>query len=157
MKSLKLNKLEVEIMVGIRKPIPHHEILKASQSSGDLVEVYRQKVRSQKTRMIRLLGKKGSAKIIHTLLGYELQASYKRIHCPDLVTARYLKIFSELGCHSIHLPYDPTITAQLIPELENSLESIIHKVHELFPKNSAIQQYVIQKIYAIIRQQLKSS
>jgi hypothetical protein len=107
--------------------------------------------------MIRLLGKKSSAKIIHTLLGYELQASYKRIHCPDLVTARYLKIFSELGCHSIHLPYDPTITAQLLSELENALENINRKVQELFPKNTALQRYVIQKIYAIIRQEIKSS
>jgi hypothetical protein len=156
MKTLKLNKLGVENMAGMRKPIPHLEIFKASQSGGDLVNAYRQKVRSQKTRMIRLLGRKGSAKIIHTLLGYEVQSSYKRIHCPDLVTARYLKLFSEIGCHSIHLPYDPTVTAQLIPEFENSMENIERKVRELFPKNAEVQQYVIQKIYAIIRQQLLS-
>jgi hypothetical protein len=143
-----------------KRKIPHCEILRASQSCGDLgslVETYRQRVRSQKTRTIRLLGRKSSAKIINTLLGYELQASYKRIHCPDLVTARYLKLFSEIGCHSILLPYDPTLTAQLIPEFEKSLESIGNKIRELFPKNADLQQYVTHKIYAIIRQQLKES
>jgi hypothetical protein len=152
--------LNLENRKGANK-IPHRKLLHESQSfgglHGSLVEAYRQKVRSQKTRIIRLLGRKSSAKIIHTLLGYELQASYKRIHCPDLVTARYLKLFSELGCHSIHLPYDPTVTSQLIPEFENLLENINRKVRETFPKNAGLQQYVIQKIYAIIRQQLKSS
>ncbi len=157
MKNHKFVKPGRESMNGACKAIPHLEILKASQCGGDLVQAYRQKVRSQKTRLIRLIGRKSSAKIIHTLLGYELQSSYKRIHCPDLATARYLKIFSEIGCHSIHLPYDPTSTAQLIPEFESSLENISLKVHELFPKNARIQKYVIQRVYAILRRQLLSS
>jgi hypothetical protein len=144
-----------------KQKISHRKLLLESQSFGDLdgslVNRYRQKVCSQKTRIIRLIGRKSTAKIIHTLLGYELQASYKRIHCPDLVTAQYLKIFSDLGCHSIHLPYDPTVTAQLIPEFEILLENINRKVRETFPKNTGTRQYVIQKIYEIIRQQLKSS
>ena len=144
-----------------KQKIPHQKLLYESQNCGDLkssfADVYRNKVRSQKTRIIRLLGRKGPAKIIHTLLGYELQASYKRIQCPDLVTAQYLKIFSELGCHSIHLPYDPTVTALLIPEFENLLQRIHRKVKETFPKNATLQRYVIQKIYSIIRQQLKAS
>jgi hypothetical protein len=136
--------------------IPHRKILLESQNpNGSLAEIYHRKVRTQKTRMIRLLGRKSSAQIIHTLLGFELQASYKRIQCPDLVTAQYLKLFSELGCHSIHLPYDPTVTARLIPEFEILLEDIHRKVRETFPKNPGVQQYVIQKVYAIIRQQLK--
>jgi hypothetical protein len=144
-----------------KRKIPHREILKASQNCGEIngsfVDIYQLKVRTQKTRTIRLLGRKSSAKIIHTLLGYELQASYKRIQCPDLVTARYLKIFSELGCHSIHLPYDPTVTAKLIPEFENSIEGVHRKVREIFSNNGRIQKYAIQKIYSIIRQQLKST
>jgi hypothetical protein len=134
--------------------IPHRAILKSSQDS--IVAIYRQKVLPQRTRTIRLLGRKTSAKIIHTLLGFELQASYKRIQCPDLVTARYLKVFSEIGCHSIHLPYDPTFTAEIISGLENSVEDIRRKVQEFSPGNAKLQRYAIQKIYAIIRQQLKS-
>jgi hypothetical protein len=145
---------------GLNK-IPHRKLLQEWQNCGDLqgslVEVYCRKVRSQKTRVIRLLGRKSPARIIHSLLGYELQASYKRIQCPDMVTARYLKLFSELGCHSIHLPYDPTLTAKLIPEFENFLENINRKIGEAFLTDTRQRQYVIQKIYAIIRQQLKSS
>jgi hypothetical protein len=157
---MKKPKSELAIDMEKRK-IPHREILKASQNwgemNGSLVDIYRLEVLTQKTRTIRLLGRKSSAKIIHTLLGYELQASYKRIQCPDLVTARYLKIFSELGCHSIYLPYDPTVTAKLIPEIENSIEGVHRKVREIFFNNARIQKYAIQKIYSIIRQQLKSS
>jgi hypothetical protein len=150
-----LNKLTIG-----KQKIPHLRILKEAQTGdplGGLADAYHQKVRSQKTRTMRLIGRKGSAKIIHTLLGYELQASYKRIQCPDLVTAKYLKLFSEIGCRSIHLPYDPTVTAQLVPEFENSLEGINKKVQELFPNDLKIQRYVIKKIYAIIRRQLRSA
>jgi hypothetical protein len=136
--------------------IPHRKILQASKGYGDLVDAYRQKVLSQNTRTIRLLGKKCSAKILNTLLGYEVQASYKRIQCPDLVTARYLRLFSELGCHSIQLPFDLTLTAQLVPEFEALVDAITKQIRELFPGDSAIQRYVIRQVYGIIRQQLRA-
>ncbi len=134
--------------------IQHLEILQASKSYAGLVECYRDEVLSQKTRTIRLLGRKNSARIIHTLLGYEVQASYKRIQCPDLVTARYLRLFSELGCHSIKLPYDPTLTERLIPVFEATINGLKEEIRRLFPKDSATQQYVIRKTYGIIRQQI---
>ena len=74
--------------------IPLQQILQTLESYSAFMDAYRQRVLSQKTRTIRLLGRKSSAKIIHTLLGYEVQASYKRIQCPDLVTARYIRLFS---------------------------------------------------------------
>jgi hypothetical protein len=136
--------------------IPHLEILKAAQNRADLVDIYQHQVLTQKTRTIRLLGRKSSAQIIHTLLGYEVQASYKRIQCPDLVTAQYLRIFSELGCHSIKLPYDPIVTARLVPELETAMESITATVNQLFPGSPDLQTYVVQSVYGIIRQKLAS-
>jgi hypothetical protein len=137
-----------------RNKIPHVEILQAAQSCTNLVEIYHDQVLTQTTRTIRLLGRKSSVRILHTLLGYEVQASYKRIQCPDLVTARYLRIFSELGCHSIKLPYDPTITARLVPDLEAALEFITANIKQLFPQSSRLQQYVTWKIYGIIRRKL---
>jgi hypothetical protein len=136
--------------------IPHVEILRAAQNCIDLVDIYHHQVLTQNTRTIRLLGRKSSARIIHSLLGYEVQASYKRIQCPDLVTAQYLRIFSELGCHSIKLPYDPTVTARLVPELEAALGTITATVNQLFPGNPHLQQYVVQNVYGIIRQRLSS-
>lgn len=137
--------------------IPHQEILQATKSYADLVDAYREKVMSQKTRTIRLLGRKNSARIIHTLLGYEVQASYKRVQCPDLVTARYLRLFTELGCRSIQLPYDPTLTARLIPQFEAMVENLTQQITELFPQDLPTRRYVIQQAYATIRHQLRAA
>jgi hypothetical protein len=143
---------------GRDRRIPHKKILLTLQASSEgaeaFAEIYRCEVLPVQTRTIRLLGRKGPARIIHTLLGYEVQASYKRIQCPDMVTARYLKLFSQLGCHSIRLPYDPTITARLVPRFESVLERITLGVGNLFPRDTSIQQYVLRKICAILRNSL---
>ena len=143
--------------VSVNRKIQHREILKETADYKNLINGYRERVLTQQTRTIRLLGRKSSAKIIHTLLGFEVQASYKRIQCPDMVTARYLRLFSDLGCHSIKLPYDPTLTEQLIPGFEAIIVRIKEKVRDLFPRDSSTQQYVIRTIYGIIRRQLASS
>ena len=134
--------------------IPLLAIFQSSESCAGLIQTYRDKVLAQKTRTIRLLGRKNSARILHTLLGFEVQASYKRIQCPDMVTARYLRLFSEIGCHSIKLPYDPTLTAELIPGLEATVDGIKEEIAGLFPGDFSTQQYVIRKVYEIIRSQL---
>jgi hypothetical protein len=133
------------------------EILRTSIGYTDFVDIYRQRVLTQNTRTIRLLGRKSSATILLTLLGYEVKASYKRIQCPDMVTARYLKLFSELGCPSIKLPYDPTLTAQLIPEFESMVETLMRRISELFPRDLSTRRLVVRRIFAIIRHQLRNA
>lgn len=144
-----------------KNKIMHRKILDASQGAADLhgglIEIYCNEVLSQKTRTVRLLGIKSAATILQTLLGYEVQARHKRINCPDLVTARYLKLFSELGCHAIRIPYDPTSTARLIPIMEKAHKSITDIVTGLFPKDLKRRQYVIQKICTIIRIELRNA
>jgi hypothetical protein len=141
--------------------IPHSKLLRDLQLSGEiqstLVEIYQKNVLSGKTRTIQLLGVKHPARIFNTLLGYEVQASYKRIQCPDMVTARYLKLFTELGCHSIRLPYDPTVTASILPDMEACIANIGNGISALFPNDRTLQNYVLRKIYSIIRVQLKKS
>ena len=137
--------------------ISHRDILQAAVHLTDFADLYRQKVLTQQTRTIRLLGRKSPARIIHTLLGFEVQACYKRIHCPDMVTARYIRLFSELGCRSIKLPYDPTRTADLIPQFEAMLDRIAGHILELFPRDRQMQRYAFQKVYAIIRRQLHAA
>jgi hypothetical protein len=136
--------------------IRHTELLLTDASFRNFIETYRDKVLSQKTRTIRLLGRKSPAKIILTLLGYEVQASYKRIQCPDLVTARYIRLFSEMGFHSIQLPYDPTLTSQLIPEFEAMAADITKKIGELFSQDPKFHIYAVRKAYAILRRQIRS-
>ncbi len=128
--------------------------LRESKDYADLIADYREKVLPGKTRTIRLLGRKNSAKIIHTLLGYEVQSSYKRIQCPDLATARYLRLFSELGCHSIRLPYDPTLTDRLIPGFETAIENLHERIRHLYPRDPAAQRLAARRLYSLIRRQL---
>ena len=105
--------------------ILHKEILKALQHPAlgfsGIMEIYRLRVLPAKTRNLQLLGRKSPATVIETLLGYEVKAYYKRIHCPDKVTARYVRLFSELGCRTIRIPYDPTVTAEIVPHLEQAV------------------------------------
>ncbi len=139
--------------------IPHRKILKALQdsaeNSGNFVETYKKEVLPIQTRTIHLLGKKAPARINTTLLGYEVQASYKRINCPDMVTARYLKLFTELGCHTIKLPYDPTVTARIIPGLEAAYDRMVKGIRSLFSGSPALQAYVLRRVFALIRSRLR--
>lgn len=134
--------------------ISHSSILESSRCATDLIDVYRTAVLSQRTRTIRLLGRKNSARIIHTLLGYEVQASYKRIQCPDMPTARYLRLFSELGCHTIRLPYDPTLTEQLIPKFESTMDALARQIEDLFPADEKTRRYALRKAYEALRRRL---
>jgi hypothetical protein len=140
--------------------IPHLEILRAlqnpAQGIANIVDTYCRRVLPIKTRTIQLLGRKAPARIIETLLGYEVKAHYKRIQCPDMVTARYVKLFTELGCRSIRLPYDPTVTAELIPGLEQAVKKISDAARDLFPNDHGLQLYVIRCLFSRLRSQLKA-
>ena len=89
-----------------------------------LTELYLQGVLSRRTRSISLFGRKCQPKIEETFLGFELKFGKRRITCPDQVTARYAKIFAELGMPTIQVPYDPSLTRRLLPKLEKSMEAI---------------------------------
>ncbi|HSW38593.1 MAG TPA: hypothetical protein VLL97_03790 [Acidobacteriota bacterium] len=136
------------------RTISHQGILERSTGYCAFMAAYGSEVLTKQTRTIRLLGRKNPSRIMTTLLGYEVQASYKRIQCPDLVTARYVKLFSELGFRSIHLPYDPTHVAKLIPEFEAAIDEINRRIKDLFPEDHRTRSYVTRRVYAIIRRQL---
>jgi hypothetical protein len=143
---------------GDKSRLNHVEILRNLQSGFDgrpFVRIYREEVLPIKTRTIHLLGRKGSARINHTLLGFEVKSSFKRIHCPDMVTARYLKLFTEIGCRSIKLPYDPTVTARLVPELELAVAHLVSGANALFEGDRPLQLYILRKLYRLIRSQLR--
>ena len=92
-----------------------------------LPEIYRAKVRTQRTRAHQLpVSKRENRAIVqHTLLGVELKVGNQRFSCPDLSTARYLQIFARLGCQSIAVPYDITKISTLADELESSWQKIL--------------------------------
>ncbi len=96
--------------------------IKENLSTEWLPEIYRLKVRSQRTRSFRLeIPKRENRAIVqHTLLGVELKVGRQRFSCPDLSTARYLQIFARVGCTEVAVPYDITKISTLADELESS-------------------------------------
>ncbi len=55
------------------------------------------------------------------------------------------------------LPYDPTVTARLLPELEVAQERLVSGVRLLFPQNKDLQQYVLRQICRYIRRRLRAA
>lgn len=94
------------------------------EKMGDewLPEIYRSKVRVQRTRShhLDIPQRENRAAVWHTLLGIELKVGNKRFSCPDLSTARYLQIFARMGCREVAIPYDITKISSIADELESS-------------------------------------
>lgn len=104
-----------------------------------LPEIYRAKVRTQRTRAHRLeIAKRENRAIIqHTLLGVELKVGNQRFSCPDLSTARYLQIFARLGCQAVAVPYDITKISTLADELESAWHKSLLLLDEQTKEKSA--------------------
>ncbi|MCV4796433.1 hypothetical protein OFB84_31390, partial [Escherichia coli] len=58
--------------------------------------------------------------ILHTLLGIELKVGRRRFSCPDLATARYLRVFARIGCDDIAIPYDISRLSAIADDLETA-------------------------------------
>lgn len=89
--------------------------------------IYAEKVRTQRTRSSNLdcPARENIAEIQYTLLGIELKVGKKRIACPDLATARYLRVFTRIGCDEIAAPYDITRISTLADELETAWQQML--------------------------------
>ena len=83
--------------------------IRASLGNNWLADLY-QEVRNGRTRSYHLdiPEKENQPEILHTLLGVELKVGNRRFACPDLATARYLRIFARIGCSDFAVPYDIT-------------------------------------------------
>ena len=84
--------------------------------------IYEDKIRSQRTRShtLDIPPRENTVQIQHTLLGIELKVRNKRLACPDLSTARYLRVFAWIGSNEIAIPYDISRISSLADELESS-------------------------------------
>jgi hypothetical protein len=119
-----------------------------------LGRTYKEEVLSGRTRVVSLPGRKCEPRILNTFLGFELQVARKRITCPDMSTARYLRIFAEVGMPSVRAPYDPTLTTCVLPQLEQALKRIKDLLSEE-DLNRKQHQSKLRNIYRKIRDTLK--
>jgi hypothetical protein len=92
-----------------------------------LADLYEKRVRSQRTRAFSLdfPERENHPQILHTLLGIELQVGKRRVACPDLATARYLRVFARLGVREVAVPYDITKISVIADELETAWKKLI--------------------------------
>jgi hypothetical protein len=87
-----------------------------------LPNLYKTRVRIQRTRSVHLdiAARENKVDILYTLLGIELKVGRRRFSCPDLATARYLRVFARIGCSDFAIPYDISQISGIADELETS-------------------------------------
>jgi len=122
-----------------------------------LPSIYRDKIRTQRTRSIKLdiAERINSAEIHYTLLGIELKVGKRRIACPDLATARYLRVFARIGSAEVAVPYDITRISVAADELETSWQRSMLAVDEEAGRRPAKGIAIIRtKLAAAIRDEL---
>lgn len=90
-------------------------------------KIYAEKVRMQRTRSYSLdiLERASEVTILYTLLGIELKVGNKRFACPDLATARYLRIFARIGCREFAVPYDITRISTIADAMETGWQRLL--------------------------------
>lgn len=116
-----------------------------------IAELYRNKVRAQRTRAYHLAvpAKENRPEILHTLLGIELKVGGRRFACPDLATARYLRVFARLGCTDVAVPYDITRISVIADELETAWQKTLLLVDGLDAEPSTrtrIRSVLVRKL-----------
>ncbi len=87
-----------------------------------MAAIYSEKIRSGPTRScaLEIPERENDVRILHTLLGIEIKIGRRRFACPDLATARYMRIFARIGCREFAIPYDITRISTLADELETA-------------------------------------
>jgi len=98
------------------------EDIRSSLADDWLPDLYQNKIRTQRTRAVDLdiPERENSVEIQYTLLGIEIKIGRRRVACPDLATARYMRIFARLGCRTFAIPYDITMISPFADELETA-------------------------------------
>ena len=116
-------------------------------------QIYHGDVVVHACRDLALLGRKCKPQILYTFLGFELKMGRTRLSCPDMSTARYLRVFAEIGVKQVKLPYDPSRVHLLATGLEHSLDRIKEHLLErdLDARGHAA---ALRRVYARIRRRL---
>ncbi|HEV7700923.1 MAG TPA: hypothetical protein VGO43_11885 [Pyrinomonadaceae bacterium] len=101
--------------------------IRAKLGDDWLPSIYEHKIRPLRTRSLSIdvPAKENAATINYTLLGIELQIGRRRFACPDLATARYMRIFARVGCSAFAAPYDITQISALADDLETSWQRML--------------------------------
>ncbi|MGB7201744.1 MAG: hypothetical protein WBD16_05695 [Pyrinomonadaceae bacterium] len=96
------------------------DAIKAELGDDWVPRIYQDRVRSDRTRAYTLeVGvRENRAEIQYTLLGIELKVGRRRFSCPELATARYLRVFARIGVSKFAIPYDISQISAIADEFE---------------------------------------
>lgn len=122
-----------------------------------LPELYRSKVRSQRTRsyLLDIRSAEREPEILHTLLGVEVKVGRRRFACPDLATARYIRIFARLGCREFAVPYDISKISRIADELETSWQRTLLVAAEISSRRPPRSAMLIgRKLVSVMREEI---
>jgi len=122
--------------------------VRADLAEDWLPELYEAKVRSQRTRayLLDISRAESSPEIQYTLLGIELRIGKRRFACPDLATARYIRVFARLGCVEFAIPYDISKISRIADELETSWQRTLLVAAELTKRRPPRSAALIRKM-----------
>lgn len=73
---------------------------------------------------------------MHTLLGIELKVGRRRFACPDLSSARYMRVFARIGCSRFAMPYDITKLSGIADEMEMSWHKTLLQIRSAEPEGT---------------------
>lgn len=112
--------------------------IKTSLAEEWLPAIYAAKVRPGRTRAVHIdvPTRENIAEIQYTLLGIELKVGKRRFACPDLATARYMRVFARIGVLDFAVPYDITKISPLADELETAWQRAGILIGELTRKDT---------------------
>ena len=125
----------------------------AAEICADLADewlptIYKNKVRSQRTRSyhLEIPVRQNQAEIQYTLLGIELKVGKRRFACPDLATARYLRVFARMGCRDFAILYDISRISGVADDLETAWQRTLVLTQARAPGNAKSLGSVIKAI-----------
>ncbi len=132
------------------------EEIKAKLGEDWFSEIYRNKIRSLRTRAYKMPipEKENKTEILHTLLGIELKVGKRRITCPDFSTARYLQTFARLGITEVAIPYDITKISHCADELESSWQKTLLLIEEMADSKSS-RARLKSSVAKVIREEVR--
>ncbi len=122
-----------------------------------LPNIYRERILKIRTRSYHFgdLKPNSRVEIQHTLLGVELKIARRRLHCPDLATARYLSVFARIGCKDVAVPYDITKVALVADVLESSWHRMLLMTNrQAAERNDAFRTRVRGLLVARLRKEI---
>lgn len=96
--------------------------IRAEIGSDWIPDIYTESIRPLRTRSfeMEIAERENRPEIFETLLGIELKVGQQRFACPDINTARLLRVFAFLGCRKVAVPYDITVLRGIAERLEQA-------------------------------------